>query len=232
MSWSCVCNKANEDEVLQCINCGRKKPKYLGVKLEVSTDKMEAEQKAVWYLKIAFDCLQDAQNTYVYHEKERTFIHDIKNEEVKGAKNSIVTNCNRCFTMVDKAIQFAPNPQFQDSDNRIQDTASIKSACYFLLGQLHFDLKDYGEAIKYYQNSYDADPNQVSIYNIAMATIQLPVEGTSLFGGKKNEIAKENKRQQEIDLLVKTIKFLPFSDIAIKSGRILIEKYGLEDIEI
>jgi hypothetical protein len=65
-----------------------------------------------------------------------------------------------------------------------------------------------------------------------MATINLPVEGGGLFGGKKKQAAEQTKREQEIDLLKKTIKFAPFSDLGIKSARMLIEDYDLSDIDV
>jgi hypothetical protein len=65
-----------------------------------------------------------------------------------------------------------------------------------------------------------------------MATINLPVEGGGLFGGKKTEAAKETKREQEIDLLKKTVKFAPFSELGIKCARRLMENYNLNEIDV
>ena len=70
--------------------------------------------------------------------------------------------------------------------------------------------------------------------------INLPTEGgksglIGLFSSKKREIvqtANETKREQEIDLLMKTIKFAPFSELGIKSAKRLMKNYDLTDIDI
>lgn len=65
-----------------------------------------------------------------------------------------------------------------------------------------------------------------------MATINLPAEGGGIFGGKKKQAAMETKREQEIDLLKKTIKFAPFSELGVRSGRQLMEDYGVTEFDI
>ena len=41
-----------------CKNCGRKKPKYLGIKLNVDlNDKITLEQLAIWHLMVAYSYL-------------------------------------------------------------------------------------------------------------------------------------------------------------------------------
>jgi hypothetical protein len=58
------------------------------------------------------------------------------------------------------------------------------------------------------------------------------VEGGGMFGGKKKQAAVETKREQEISLLKKTIEFAPFSELGIKSGRMLIDKYSITEFDI
>jgi hypothetical protein len=53
-----------------------------------------------------------------------------------------------------------------------------------------------------------------------------------MFGGKKKQAAVETKREQEISLLKKTIEFAPFSELGIKSGRMLIDKYSITEFDI
>ena len=69
MSWKCVCKeKDNPDEANICKNCGRKRPKYLGVTLALeSGETMSEEQKAVWYLMIAYNHLNEAREYLEIH---------------------------------------------------------------------------------------------------------------------------------------------------------------------
>ena len=60
-----------------------------------------------------------------------------------------------------------------------------------------------------------------------MATINLPTDRAGLFAGKKNEQAEENKKKQEIDLLLKTIHYAPFSSFGVECGKMLLTRYGL-----
>lgn len=239
MSWNCVCKFSNQDELLKCGNCGRKKPKYLGVKLEFdNTGKMNNEQLAVWYLMIAYSDLNELKGV-------REIYKDLqgKRGDMNYNQQSIITEINKCSTSVEyyskrcleaisKSLTYDQNPSFTDDQNAVQDSASIKSEVLFELGCYYFEQNKFDLAIKNYEASFEADPNQVSIYNIAMATINLPVEGGGIFGGKKKDEAKALKQQQEIDLLKKTVVFSPFSELGIKSGRILIENYNVNDFGI
>lgn len=192
---------------------------------------MTPQQLAVWYLMIADDYLCDAKNCLEIYRELKTKISDIDynqlivKEKLEENREKIEKNCEQCLAVLEKAVKLDPNPQFEDQNGAIQDQSSIKSDCYFCLGGLHFNQENYSKAIEYYKNSYEADPNQVSIYNIAMATMNLPVEGGGVFGGKKKQVAQEAKREQEIQWLKKTIKFAPFSELGRKSGRILMENY-------
>jgi len=239
MSWKCVCKEQNNpDDSKACKNCGRRRPKYLGVKLDLAaSEKMTNEQKSVWYLMIAHDHLLESDE-YLNLDKEfsgklgdQNYSQPAVESKMTEFKNKAENNCKKCLNILEKSVALSPEAQFEDAKGYIQSIPSIKSDCYFNLGSIYFRRRDFEKAIEYYQKSYDSDPNQVSIYNIAMATINLPVEGGGLFGGKKKEAAKETKREQEIDLLKKTIKFAPFSELGIKSARMLMEDYSLTDID-
>lgn len=239
MGWKCACKAENVDESVQCNNCGRKKPKYLGVKLELApTEKMNDDQFAVWYLMMAYDHLIDAEAYLKSYEETKEKLGDQTYNQVKiqelinNNMTKIEYNCEKCFSILEIAMKHNPKAQLRDKDDAIQDIPSIKSNCYFLLGNYYFEKEHYDHAIANYQQSYEADLNQVSIYNIAMATMNLPVEGGGFFGGKKKEAAMQAKKEQEIDLLQKVIKFSPFSRLGIQSGRRLIHEYGITEFDI
>jgi tetratricopeptide (TPR) repeat protein len=239
MSWNCVCKFSNQDDAIKCNNCGRKKPKYLGVKIEIdSTGKLTNEQLSVWYLMIAFSDLAELKKTQELYKDlnskkgDMNYNQQVIITEINKCNSSAEYYCEKCLKAVEKALSLDPNPCFNDSQDAVQDSASIKSEAFFNLGYFYFDQGKYDLAIKNFEASYDADPNQVSIYNIAMATINLPVEGGGMFGGKKKEEAKALKLQQEIELLKKTILFSPFSELGVRSGRILLENYGISEIDI
>ena len=223
MSWKCVCKEQhNPDDSKVCKNCGRTRPKYLGIKLDLGpSDKMTREQKSVWYLMIAHDHLLESDE---YLKLEREFSEKLGDQnysqpaiesKIAELKSKAEKCCSKCLTILDKSVALSPNAQFEDAKGYIQSISSITSDCYFNLGSISFRRQNFEQAIEYYQKSYDSEPNQVSIYNIAMATINLPVEGGGLFGGKKKQLAQEAKRAQEIELLKKTIKFAPFSELGI-----------------
>ena len=239
MSWKCVCKEENNpDESKVCKNCGRTKPKYLGVKLDLgSTEKMSTNQKAVWYLMIAYDHLIESDE---YLKLDREFAGKLGDEnynqvavesKMRDFKSKAESNCKKCLNILEKATSLSPDAQFENDNSFILGIPSIKSDAYFNLGSIYFRQKNYEKAIKYFQISYDSDLNQVSIYNIAMATINLSAEGGGMFGGKKKRAAMETKRDQEIDLLKKTIEFAPFSELGIKSGRMLMEDYKITEFE-
>lgn len=227
MSWKCVCKEKNIDEDLHCKNCARKRPKYFGVKLELGAkEKMNNEQYATWKLIIAYDHLLEMK---IFLDRLKEFPSTDFQFAIKEGRNFK----KNILDILEEIEALDPNVQFQDKDGIIQSCSSIRSLCCFYLGSLCFDNKDYKTATEYFQSSYEAEPNQESIYNIAMATINLPAEsGGGLFKGKKRAAAEEVKREQEIDLLYKTIKFAPFSHTGIKSGRMLFEKYKLTKIDI
>lgn len=240
MSWKCVCKEENNsDESKVCKNCGRTRPKYLGVKLDLdSTEKMSTDQKAVWYLMIAYDHLIESIE---YLKLDREYLEKLGDENYNQAvveskmqdfKNKAENNCEKCLNILEKTTSLSQDAQFENDKGFIIGIPSIKSDSYFNLGSIYFRQENYEKAIEYYQTSYDSDPNQVSIYNIAMATINLPVEGGGMFGRNKKQAATETKREQEIDLLKKTIKFAPFSELGIKSGRMLMEDYKITEFDI
>lgn len=240
MSWKCVCKEQNNpDDSKVCKNCGRTRPKYLGIKLDLGpSEKMTKEQRSVWYLMIAYNYLLES-NEYLKFDRELSekigdpnYSKSAIEIKMTEFKEKAEKNCNKCLTVLDKSVALSPDAQFEDPNGYIQSISSIKSHCYFNLGNIYFRRRNFEKAIEYYQASFDSDPNQVSIYNIAMATINLPVEGGGLFGGKKKQLAEEAKREQEIELLKKTIKFAPFSKLGIKSARMLMEDYGLTDIDV
>ena len=239
MSWKCVCKEENSDDSQYCSNCARKKPKYLGVKLEIeSTQEMSQEQKAVWYLMISHDHLRDA-NRYLgsyreskEHEGDESYNQTSVRNNMVSFQKYVETNCEKCLNILEKSESLFPDAQFKGENGVIQNISSIKSECFFTMGSLHFNQDNFSKAIDYYRQSYDSDPNQVSIYNIAMATRNLPVEGGGIFSGKKKQAAIETKKEQEIDWLKKTIKIAPFSSIGVKSGRLLINDYNIAEIDI
>jgi len=240
MSWKCVCKEENNsDESTVCKKCGRSKPKYLGIKLVLSpTEKMSPEQLAVWYLMIAHDHLLDSEIS-LNHDAELSEKLGNQNYDqvnlklrINEYRDKVESYCEKCQKILEKVKALSPAAQFEDEKGFIHSISSIKSDCYFNLGSLQFRQNNWAKAIEYYQSSYEADPNQVAIYNIAMATMNLPAEGGGLFGGAKKQAALETKREQEIELLKKTIRFAPFSELGIKSGRILINKYKMIDLNL
>jgi tetratricopeptide (TPR) repeat protein len=142
-------------------------------------------------------------------------------------KNIIISDCNNCLKFIEESIKINPKAQFKDVNEAVQDSSSLKSLCYYELGYIEYKSTDFAKALDYFQNSFNSDPNQISIFQIALATIKLPAEGGGFFGGKKTEEAKANKKIQEIDLLKKTIQFSPFSFLGIKSASLLYENYGI-----
>jgi tetratricopeptide (TPR) repeat protein len=238
MSWKCVCKEENNpDESKICKNCGRSRPKYLGVQLNTtSSEKMSTDQKAVWYLLIAQDHIHESDE---YLELDRDLTEKLGDSDQSTIasqtleyKSEVEKNCSKCLTVLNMTEELSPEVQFENDDGFVLNIPAIKSNAYFNLGTVYFRKEDYAKAIEYYQKSYDADPNQVSIYNIAMATINLPAEGGGLFGGKKKQVAQEAKQEQEAELLKKTIKFAPFTELGIKSGRMLMEQYGITEFDI
>ena len=240
MSWKCVCKEENNtDESKTCKNCGRTRPKYLGVKLDLgSMEKMTNDQKAVWYLMIAHDYLLESDE-YLKLDKDlskklgdESYNQAAVESNVQGYRGSSKTYSNRCLNVLKMSTDLSPEAQFENENGFISSAPSIKSSAYFNLGSVSFRSKEYQKAIEYYQKSYDSDPNQVSIFNIAMATINLPAEGGGMFSGKKTQAAKETKKEQEIDLLKKTIVFAPFSGTGRESAKILLEDYGITEFDI
>lgn len=242
MAWKCVCKEENNDNnQKECINCGRKKPKYLGVKLDLDYDgPMPDSIKEVWLLKVANSYIDESDNYLKlitelldeYGEAARTL--ELTKAKFELFKNRAGDRCNKALQLLKQLVSMSPDAQYESDDGAVHTINTIKSTAYFNIGLLHYKLKTYGKAIEYFQGSFDIDPNQVSIYNIAMATINLPIEGAGgLFGKKQNkEIAQTNKRDQEIELLKKTIKFYPFSRLAIDSGKMLINKYKISEFNI
>jgi tetratricopeptide (TPR) repeat protein len=240
MSWRCVCNEeGNPDESRTCRNCGRMKPKYLGVTLETQpTEKMSKEQKAVWYLVVAYsylaesgECIEncDELSGRLGDSNYNQAAIESKLRELRARANSA---CHKCLQLIEKAASLSPEAQFKDDRSSVHSISSLRSDSYFNLASICFNEGDYGKAIEHYQASYDADPNQVSIYNIVMATRNLPAEGGGLFGGKKKQTALETKRDQEIALLNRTIQFAPFSKLGVKSATKLMENYGITEFDI
>jgi len=233
MEWICSCKTKNEDSLSECLNCGRKKPKYFGIKVDFqSTSDLDEKKLSLWYLKVAIKYIKDA--------KERLERLDKSKEENKGndkvpehivhhwerLKNAIVSDCKDCFEMLNEAEKLDQNPGFEDEDNISINSTTVRSDSYYILGSLCYTMKKFDEAVTNFQKSFDLDPNQFTIYHLALSTINLPVEGTSMFSSKKTNQAIENKRQQEIDLLIKTIKYSPFSDLGINAAQILNDKYS------
>jgi len=239
MSWKCVCKEVNNpDNSDICINCGRKKPKYLGVKLDINiTDNMTEKQKAIWYLMISYNYLHKSEeNRKSVGELSQYLGNQNYNQveiesKIRNFKKKSEDNCFSCLNILEKVSAISEDVQFEDTNGFIQSVPSIKSDCYFELGSIYFDKKEYEKAIEYYNQSYDADPNQVSIYNIAMATSNQSVGEDGLFKKKKREEGEKIKEESVIELLKKTIKYSPYSSIGIKSGIMLMDRYKIFDYE-
>lgn len=233
MSWNCSCKQTNDDELNFCQNCGRTKPKYLGVKIDFGTKELSTEQLSVWYLLIANNYLLTAKEyqkliTELIESKGYPpYKEDYVTIKFGNIKNNIISNCNHCLKFIEESLKHNEKPQFKDEDDAVQDVNSIKSLCYYELGDIEFTSTNYSKALNYFQNSFKSDPNQISIFQIALSTIKLPLEGGGLFSGKKTEEARINKHNQEIELLKKTIQFGPNSLLGIKSASILYEDYKI-----
>jgi tetratricopeptide (TPR) repeat protein len=242
MEWICSCKTSNEDLLNKCSNCGRKKPKYFGIKVDFkSTSNLNDEKLSLWYLQLAIKYLKDAQerlNILVESRAEIKSYEKVQEHVIQyweKLKNLIKSNCQNCFLMLDEAEKLDQNPGFEDEDNISINLTTVKSKCHYVLGSFFYNVNQFEEAVNNFQNSFDLDPNQFTIFQLALSTIKLPVEGTSVFSSKKTSQAIENKKQQEIDLLLKTIKFSPFSDLGLKSAQILNDNYNyrvsLQDIK-
>lgn len=234
MSWNCSCKQVNDDELSACSNCGRKKPKYLGVKIDFGKHELTTEQLSVWYLMISYEYLKTAKETndqvyeFMNSKGNPPYRDENLNSHFSKLKSNIILNCNNCLKFVEEALKLNPAPQFKDEDDATQDSKSVKSLCYYELGSIEFRSSNYSKAIDYFQNSFSSDPNQISIFQLALSTMKLPVEGGGgLFNGKKTEEATANKKKQEIELLKKTIQFGPFSPIGIKAASVLFENYKI-----
>lgn len=235
MSWKCCCKEENNsDDDKVCKKCRRKKPEYLGIELNFdSTAKMPEDQKAVWLMMIAHKYLERSDHWVEEFLEFRNNPPD-NSEWPMNIRNNVIDYCNKCITYIGKSSNISSKVQFKDSDDVVHSAQSLLSNAYFNLGRI-FSLKpDYPKCIKYYQQSYDADPNQVSIYNIAISTIALPAEdGGGFFGkAKRKETATETKKQQEIDLLKKVILFSPFSDLGIETGMMLMGSYDIDENDL
>jgi len=237
MSWKCFCKEdTNLDESKVCKNCGKRRPKYLGVKLDLgSTEEMSSEQKAVWYLMIAYSYfLKSDENLSLHRELlnkvgNENYNQDALRSEMIDAINTAKEDCVKSLDIIKNNVEsLSINAQFKDDDDIVVDISSLKSRSYFNIGAVYFRKDIFERAIKNFQSSFDYDPNQVSIYNIAMATINLEVEGGGIFSSsKKKQAAAKTKQDQEIELLKKTIQFAPFSELGIKCGKLLLEKYNI-----
>lgn len=124
MSWKCACKEENNsNETRTCKNCGRSRPKYLGIKLDLSpTDKMTEEQKGVWYLMIAYHHLSES-NEYLKLEKDLSekskdpdYNKTLIEEKIRGIRQKAEDNCSKCLNLVEKAAQFSPNAQFKGEE--------------------------------------------------------------------------------------------------------------------
>jgi tetratricopeptide (TPR) repeat protein len=233
MSWNCSCKQINADALNSCCNCGRKKPKYLGVKIEFGTSELTRDQLSVWYLMIAFDYLKlakEASKQVAVLVEEKGF-PPYKDSNAANLfdelKEAIEKNSYNALKFVDESLKVNPEAQFNDEDNAMQDSKSLKSACFYELGSIEFNSANYAKAIDFFQHSFNVDPNQISIYHLALSTIKLPVEGGGFFSGKKTDEALSNKKKQEIELLRKTIQFGPFSPLGIKAAALLFENYKI-----
>jgi len=238
MSWNCSCKQVNDDELLSCNNCGRKKPKYLGVKIDFGKHEMTAEQLSVWYLMISYEYLKTAKaisdqvHELINSKGNPPYRDENANSFFANLKNKVIFNCNNCLKFIEEALKLNPNPQFKDEDDATQDSKSVRSLCFYELGSIEYRSMNYSKAIDHFQNSFNSDPNQISIFQLALSTIKLPVEGGGgIFSGKKTEEAIANKKNQEIELLKKTIQFGPFSPIGIQAASVLFENYKILLIE-
>jgi tetratricopeptide (TPR) repeat protein len=233
MEWKCSCKTTNDENLAKCTNCGRAKPKYFGIKIHFAPyEEFDNKKLSIWNLKVAIKFLETARERLDKLDKskqEHAHYEKVSENIVSlwaGLKRKILQDCENCFAMIDEAEKLEANPSFENEDGIIVNSISIRSDCHYLLGSLFFTVNNFEEAVNNFQKSFDLDPNQFSIYKLALSTINLQVEGKSLFSSKKTDQAIENKKQQEINLLKLTIKFSPFSDLGLLSAQILKENYN------
>jgi len=233
MEWICSCKTSNEDALSKCSNCGRKKPKYFGIKVDFKSNaNLDDKKLSLWYLKVAIKYLDDALERLKKLESSKAEMKP--NEKVpehiiqywERLKTAISLDCNNCFAMLDEAEKLDQNPGFEDEEDISINAITVRSKCLYALASLFYAVNNFEEAVNNFQKSFDLDPNQFTIFQLALSTINLPVEGTSMFSSKKTSQAIENKRQQEIDLMIKTIKFSPFSELGLSAAQILNNKYN------
>ncbi|MBK7096879.1 MAG: tetratricopeptide repeat protein [Saprospiraceae bacterium] len=233
MEWKCSCKTTNDEHLNKCSNCGRAKPKYFGIKIHFAPNEVfDNKRLAILQLKIGLKFLESGQEKLDRLEKSK---QDYKNNDKvpehiislrDDLKKSSYQDCKNCYKIINEAEKIESNAGFENEDGINVNSISIRSDCHYLIGSLFFSVNNFEEAVTHFQKSFDLDPNQFSIFKLAQSTINLPVEGKSIFNSKKTDQAKENKRQQEIDLLKLTIKYSPFSELGLLSAKILLEKYN------
>lgn len=232
MTWNCSCKKVNDDNQSKCGKCGRIKPKYLGVKIDISGDiQFDSQQFSLWNLMLANNYLIKAKkklNKLIEYLNQENTTYDKANATVKlncdNIRSWVVKYANDSIKLAQLAAGLFDEISYEQEEILLTP-ANLISDSFYTIADSYYFTHDYGKAIEWYQQSYDADPNQISIYSLAISTQKLPVEGTSVFSSKKTNQAKENKKEQEMELFKKTIRFSPFTEIALKAAEVLKEDY-------
>jgi tetratricopeptide (TPR) repeat protein len=232
MEWKCSCKTLNDDNLDKCSNCGRAKPKYFGINIQFTPNETFDNKKlSVWYLKVAVSYLDNAREKLnKLEESRREYVNQDKVPEnianLWGDLRKIIfKDCTNCLVMIDEAEKLDERPAFKNDEGIVINSVSVRSDCHYNLGGLYFSNGSFENAVTNFQKSFDLNPNQFSIYKLALSTRNLPVEGKSVFSSKKTNEAMENKRQQEIQLFKLTIKFSPSSELGLITAQVLKEKY-------
>lgn len=245
-SWNCVCETENDADAKSCRNCSREKPPYLSSKIGVSS-KLESESDiGILLLEIVKDYLGDLKElnneldrlklTYMENaaiESKLTTTAEWasasnKNLRLERNKNEFTDKAKRCLSLIKQA-----------SSHGVEAPKELRSDIYFSLGVRYAKNDQYSAALKAYEKSFSFMPDQASLFNIALNTTRMAAKvdpkdiKTGFLGGKKvdkgkQEAAEKIKKQQEIDLFKRVIKFHPFTNMAISSAQILIEDYGVK----
>jgi tetratricopeptide (TPR) repeat protein len=232
MEWKCSCKTANDENLQKCSNCGRAKPKYFGIKVNFTPNEaIDNKKLSVFHLMVGLKYLANAKERLDKFEKAKNEYRAQGKmpENVAlywdGQKFTFFNECINCLKMLDEAEKLDEKPGFINEEEINITSISIRSDCFFYLGNMYFESNNYIEAVNNFQKSFDLDPNQYSIYKLALSTINLPVEGKSVFNSKKTTEAVENKKHLEIDLLKQAIKFSPLSNLGLLSAQILKDRY-------
>ena len=133
MPWICSCKTSNQDNLNKCSNCGRKKPKYLGIKIDFSSFiEMDEKKLSVWYLKLANKYLYQANDNlnYLIELIDKHGQTDKVNSKIKFQyetfKNIILSKCDYCLIFVEKALKLYDHPAYEDNEGILINPDSTK----------------------------------------------------------------------------------------------------------